>query len=72
MRPSAPLNSQGVDTMLTQGMAKTEMTRFWQFIFDYCNEDYSCVLGWLLLGILIFLAVIVSLGLMMRRLNKRE
>jgi hypothetical protein len=72
MRSSAPLNSQGVDTMLTQGMAKTEMTRFWQFIFDYCNEDYSCVLGWLLLGILIFLAVIVSLGLMMRRLNKRE
>jgi hypothetical protein len=72
MRSSAPLNSQGVDTMLTQGMAKTEMTRFWQFIFEYCNEDYSCVLGWLLLGILIFLAVIVSLGLMMRRLNKRE
>jgi len=72
MRSSTPLNSQGVDTMLTQGMAKTEMTRFWQFIFDYCNEDYSCVLGWLLLGILIFLAVIVSLGLMMRRLNKRE
>lgn len=59
--------------MLTQGMAKTEMTRFWQYIFfEYCNEDYSCVLGWLLLGILIFLAVIVSLGLMMRRLNKRE
>ncbi len=58
--------------MLTQGMAKTEMTRFWQFMFDYCNEDYSCVLGWLLFGILTFLAVIVSLGLMMRRLNNRE
>ena len=72
MRFSAPLNSQGVDTMLPQGMAKTEMTKFWQFLFDYCNEDFSCVLGWLLLGILIFLAVIVSLGLMMRRLNKRE
>jgi hypothetical protein len=58
--------------MLTQGMAKTEMTRFWQFLFDFCNEDYSCVLGWLLLGILAFLAVIVSLGIMMKRLNKRE
>jgi hypothetical protein len=58
--------------MLTQGMAKTEMTRFWQFMFDYCHEDYSCVLGWLLFGILIFLAVIVSLGLMMKRLNNRE
>ena len=72
MRSSAPLKSQGVDTMLTQGMAKTEMTRFWQVMFDHCNEDFSCVLGWLLLGILIFLAVIVSLGLMMKRLNKRE
>jgi len=30
------------------------------------------VLGWLLLGILAFLAVIVSLGIMMKRLNKRE
>jgi hypothetical protein len=58
--------------MSVQSMAKTEMTRFWQFLFDVCHEDYSCVLGWLLLGILAFLAVIVCLGIMMKRLNKRE
>jgi len=58
--------------MFVQSMAKTEMTRFWQFLFDVCSEDYSCVLGWLLLGILAFLAVIVCLGIMMKRLNRRE
>jgi hypothetical protein len=58
--------------MFVRGMAKTEMTRFWQFMFDFCNEDYSCVLGWLLVGILGFLAVIVCLGLMMKHLNKKE
>jgi hypothetical protein len=58
--------------MFALSMAKTEMTRFWQFMFDSCHEDYTCVLGWLLLGILAFLAVIVGLGIMMKRLNKRE
>jgi hypothetical protein len=58
--------------MFVQNMAKTEMTRFWQFIFDFCHEDYSCVLGWLLVGILAFLVVIVCLGMMMKRLNRRE
>lgn len=58
--------------MFVQGMAKTEMTRFWQFMFDFCHEDYSCVLGWLLTGIVLFLAVIVGLGLMMKRLNDRN
>jgi len=58
--------------MFVQGMAKTEMTRFWQFIFESCNEDYSCVFGWLLVGILAFLVVIVCLGKMINRLNKRE
>jgi len=58
--------------MFLQNMAKTEMTRFWQFIFDFCHEDYSCVLGWLLVGILAFLVVIVCLGMMMKRLNRRE
>ncbi len=58
--------------MFVQGMAKTEMTRFWQVIFESCNEDYSCVLGWLLVGILAFLIVIVCLGMMINRLNKRE
>lgn len=58
--------------MFVQGMAKTEMTRFWQSIFESCNEDYSCVLGWLLVGVLAFLVVIVCLGKMINRLNKRE
>lgn len=64
--------SQGADIMFLQNMAKTEMTRFWQFIFDFCHEDYSCVLGWLLVGILAFLVVIVCVGMMMKRLNRRE
>lgn len=58
--------------MFVRNMAKTEMTRFWQSIFDFCHEDYSCVLGWLLVGILAFLVVIVCLGMMMKRLNRRE
>ena len=58
--------------MFHRYMAKTEMMGFWQFIFDYCNEDYSCVLGWILVGILGLLAVIIGLGLMITRLNKRE
>jgi hypothetical protein len=53
-------------------MAKTEMMGFWQVIFDFCNEDYSCVLGWILVGILGLLAVVVGLRLMLSRLNKRE
>jgi hypothetical protein len=53
-------------------MAKTEMTKFWQFIFDSCNEDYSCVLGWTLIGIMGFLIVIAGVGFMMTRLNRRE
>ena len=58
--------------MFAQRLAKTDMLTFWQSIFDFCNGDYSCVLGWLLVGILGFLAVIVGLGFMMTRLNKRE
>jgi len=57
--------------MFAQYMAKTNMLGFWQFIFDYCNENYSCVLGWILVGIVVFLAVIVGLGVMITRLNKR-
>jgi hypothetical protein len=52
-------------------MAKTNMLGFWQFIFDYCNENYSCVLGWMLVGIVVFLAVIIGLGVMITRRNKR-
>jgi hypothetical protein len=58
--------------MFVKGMAKTEMLGFWQFIFDFCNEGYSCVLGWILVGIVVFLAVIIGLRLMVTRLNKRE
>ncbi len=57
--------------MFTQYMAKTNMLGFWQFLFDYCNENYSCVLGWILVGIVVFLAVIIGLGVMITRLNKR-
>lgn len=58
--------------MVAQYMAKTEMLGFWQFIFDFCNEGYSCVLGWILVGIVGFLAVVVGLRVMITRLNKRE
>lgn len=58
--------------MFVKSLAKTEMLKFWQFMFDFCNEDFSCVLGWLLVGILGFLAVIVGLGVMIKSLNKRE
>ena len=58
--------------MFAQYMAKTNMLGFWQFLFDYCNENYSCVLGWILVGILGLLAVVIGLRLMITRLNKRE
>ena len=57
--------------MFAQYMAKTNMLGFWQFIFDYCSENYNCVLGWILVGVVVFLAVIIGLGVMIRRLNKR-
>jgi hypothetical protein len=44
--------------MFVQGMAKTEMTRFWQSMFDYCHEDYSCVLGWGMAGSVVVLVII--------------
>jgi uncharacterized protein YhhL (DUF1145 family) len=58
--------------MLENILAKTNMLMFWQYLFDYCNEDYSCVLGWILSVILGFLAVLMCLILMMKRLNKEE
>ena len=58
--------------MFVQYMAKTNMLGFWQFIFDYCNENYSCVLGWIMIGILGFVAVLIGLVFLMRRLNRRE
>ena len=58
--------------MFVKVMAKTNMLGFWQVLFDYCNEDYSCVLGWIVIGVLGFLAVVTGLGLMITRLNRRE
>ena len=58
--------------MFVKGMAKTNMLGFWQSIFDYCKEDYSCVLGWILIGILGFLAVLMGLFFMMKRLTRRD
>lgn len=58
--------------MFVQYMAKTNMLGFWQFIFDYCNENYSCVLGWIMIGILGFVAVLIGLFFMMRRFSRRE
>ena len=58
--------------MLVKSLAKTDMLMFWQFMFEFCKEDFSCVLGWLLAGILGFLAVLIGLGMIMTRLNRRE
>ena len=58
--------------MFVQYMAKTNMLGFWQFIFDYCNENYSCVIGWIMIGILGFVAVLIGLFFIMRRLSRRE
>jgi hypothetical protein len=53
-------------------MAKIQMMGFWQILFDFCNEGYFCVLGWILVGIVGLLAVVIGLRLMITRLNKRE
>ena len=58
--------------MFVKSMAKTEMMGLWKIIFDYCNEDYFCVLGWILVGIVGLLAVVIGLRVMIARLNKRE
>ena len=58
--------------MFVKSLAKTDMLMFWQFMFEFCKDDYSCVLGWLLAGILAFLAVVIGLRVMMTRLNNRS
>jgi hypothetical protein len=58
--------------MFVQYMAKTEMTRFWQFMYDFCNEDYSCVLGWGIGGVVAFLAVVMGFGFLITRANKKR
>ena len=58
--------------MLVQSMAKTEMTRFWQSMFDYCNADYSCVVGWGIVGVVAFLAVVMAFGYLITRANRKR
>jgi high-affinity Fe2+/Pb2+ permease len=58
--------------MFVQYMAKTNMLGFWQFFFDYCNENYSCVLGWIMIGVLGLVVVLIGLFFIMRRLSRRE
>ena len=58
--------------MFVKTLAKTDMLMFWQYMFEFCKDDYSCVLGWLLPGILGFLAVLIGLRVMMTRLLNRR
>lgn len=62
----------GATIMFVQYMAKTEMTHFWQFMFDLCNEEYSCVLGWGLGGVVAVLGVVLGFGFLITRANKRR
>ena len=58
--------------MFEKILAKTDMLKVWEHMFEFCKEDFSCVLGWLLAGILAFLAVIVGFGVIVTRLNNRR
>ena len=58
--------------MFVKTLAQTKMWGFWQYMFDLCNESFSCVLGLLTAITLVFLAIVLSLGVMMTRLNRRE
>ena len=58
--------------MFVKTLAQTKMWGFWQYMFDLCNEDFSCVLGSLTAILLVFFAIVLGLGGMMKRLNRRE
>jgi hypothetical protein len=58
--------------MFVKTLAQTKMLGFWQYMFDLCNESFPCVLGSLTVIILIFLAIVMGLGTMMTRLNRRK
>jgi hypothetical protein len=58
--------------MFVKTLAQTKMWGFWQYMFDLCNESFPCVLGWVTAILLVFLAIVVGLGAMMTRLNRRE
>lgn len=58
--------------MFVKTLAQTKMLGFWQYMFDFCNKSFSCVLGWLTAILLVFLAIVLGLRAMMTRLNRRE
>jgi hypothetical protein len=58
--------------MFVKTLAQTKMWGFWQYMSDLCNESFSCVLGSLTAITLVFLAIVLVLGTMMTRLNRRE
>lgn len=58
--------------MFVKTLAQTKMWGVWQYMFDFCNESFSCVLGSLTAIILVFWAIVLGLGAMMTRLNRRE
>ena len=58
--------------MFVKTLAQTKMWGFWQYMFDLCNESFPCVIGSLTVIIMIFLAIVMGLGTMMTRLNRRE
>ena len=58
--------------MFVKTLAQTKMWGLWQYMFDLCNESFSCVLGSLTAIILVFLAIVLGLNAMMTRRNKRE
>ena len=58
--------------MFKKTLAQTKMWGFWQYMFDFCNESFSCVLVTLTAIILVFSAIVLGLSAMMTRLNRRE
>ena len=58
--------------MFVETLAQTKMWGFWQYMFVFCNESFSCVLGSLTVIVLVFLAIVLGFGAMMMRLNRRE
>ena len=48
------------------------MVKFWQYIFEYCKEDSSCVYGWMVIGITGLLLVLICGFFLLRYLNRRE
>lgn len=58
--------------MFIKTLAQTKMWGFWHYMFDLCNQSFSCVVGSLTAIILVFLAIVLGLDAMMTRLNRRE